>query len=225
MNQPNSNHVRLRCYNITYTHGQPCEFNTYVNTATERLWRFEYNPMLSIVANDLADLSETDYLGIFSWKFTQKTGLNRQQLYELAAPHLGEFEVLNVSRELYPPMPFMDWSEAGHTGIIDMIKKCCAHLGFEYVHAPAQIIYSNQFIATKKVYTHYMAAVVTPLLQLLEGEMWGEVNKDAGYSAGLNKHKLKQLTGLEFYNYIPFILERMIMMYVERHKLSIKQLV
>lgn len=220
------NQVYLRCYSITYAHGQRCEFNPYVNKATERLWRFEYNPMIDIVTNVLHDLCDDDYVGIFSWKFTQKTGLTRQRLYELAEPHMNEgWQMFNVSPDLKPPAPFMDWSEQGHRGIVAMIERCCAHLGFTYVHAPAQIIYSNQFIATKSVYIDYMATVVVPLLALLEGEMWGEVSKDAGYTAGLSPQKLKQVSGQAHYNYIPFILERMVMQYVEHHQPKIKALV
>jgi hypothetical protein len=118
----------------------------------------------------------------------------------------------------------MDWSNEGHTGIRSMIQRCCDHVGINYNDNPAHIIYANQFVARKWVYQKYINEVIKPCLDILEGPMWDEVNRDAGYTRAIDSAKLKELTGLDFYNYIPFILERMFMQFVDHHKFKIEGL-
>jgi hypothetical protein len=53
----------------------------------------------------------------------------------------------------------------------------------------------------------------------MENEIWEEVNVDAKYE-GVGKEKLKELTGLEFYNNVTFVLERLILFYIRDKKLN-----
>lgn len=128
-------------------------------------------------------------------------------------------DVYVFCRKHPPHIHFMDWSNEGHKGIKAMIQRCCDYVGMEYTNDPKPIIYANQFVATKHVYTSYINEVIKPCLELLEGEMWEEVNKDAGYTRAMEASLLKQYTGLDFYNYVPFILERMMMQFVHNKKL------
>src|SRR5690606_34292813 len=120
---------------------------------------------------------------------------------------------------------FMDWSNAGHAGIKYFIIECCNHLGLIYDNDPKHIVYANQFIARKSIYVDYVNNVIKPCLKLLEGDMWNSVNVDAGYTRALSKDELLKYTGLEFYNYIPFILERMMMQYIHNKKIKTMRLI
>lgn len=220
----------LRIYGITYG-DKKTEFTEYKNTATEKLWRFEYNPMIDIVDNHISDLSDDDYLGIFSWKFTQKTGINKSKLERIFnnAPKLP-LEILNLSPVLGFDIAgcgnFMNWSAKGHGETLRyLIQKCCHHVGIKYENNPSVIVYANQFIAPVPVYRWYMRDIIKPSLELLEGELWNYANQPANYSAGVKLAELKKHTGLSFYNYIPFVLERMVMQYIHHRQIKTVQMI
>ncbi len=214
-------------FGITYG-DKTTEFVEYKNTATEKLWRFEYNPMLDIVRSYTGHLNDTDYLGIFSWKFTQKTGLTKNALLNLLSKKaIAGTEVYNLSPNLGNNIAgmgcFMDWCahRLGHgEELRSLIKECCSHVGIAYNNNPPMVIYANQFIATTWIYYHFMRTVVEPCLELLEDRLWHRANVPAGYQVGLMPDKLKEATSLEFYNYVPFVLERMFMQYVNHYKLK-----
>jgi len=218
----------LKIYGITYG-DKKTEFTEYKNTATERLWRFEYNPMIDIVDNHIGELNDSDYLGIFSWKFRDKTRINKPQLNALFLSAI-EVDCYNLSPNLGNNIGgcgcFMDWSAKGHgEALRDLIKECCEHVLIEYNNNPSQIIYANQFIMRVGLYKQYMNMVIKPCLELLEGKLWHIANQPANYSAGLELKKLKESTGLDFYNYIPFVLERMTMQYINNLQIKTVQLI
>lgn len=225
----------MRIYGIIYG-DKTTDFISYRNEPREKAWRFEYNAMIDICdgINEFHDKS--DYLGILSWKFTKKTSLTKHSLIDLAMlkvindPNKKGIGIINLSPKFSYPIggmykTFMDWSEAGHIGITDLIRACCAHIGFQYFPEPAHVVYANQFLATKAVYTDYMNTVIKPCLALLEGPLWDRVNVPAGYTAGLEAAELKRCTGLEFYNFVPFVLERMMMQYIENKNIKTHDLI
>jgi len=194
------------------------EFIPYWNDLKGKAWRFENEAMIDIALQRLNDVKDSEFVGVLSWKFTQKTGINKESLEKLS--NSLDVDVINCSR-WKSKLHFMEWSNEGHSGIIEMIKKCCNHVGLIYNNEPKNIIFANQFICRKWIYLDYIKSVIIPCLELLEGKMWDEVNKPAGYTAGIELKKLKELTGLDFYNYVPFILERLFMQYCENKKLTV----
>lgn len=207
----------IEIYGIVYG-DKETEYKPYVNKCTQNAHRFENNAMIDIIDNRIWHLTDADLLGIFSWKFQKKTGITRQRIME-AIRQPGD--VYNCSPYLGDHIHFMDWSEAGHPGIKYFIEQCCKITGMRYNNDCQHVFWANQFIATKKVYVNYINNILKPSLQLLEGELWPMVNVPAGYTAGMKLPKLKELTGLDFYNYVPFVLERMFMQYVDNYKLKV----
>lgn len=220
--------ANLHAYGITYG-DKVTEFIECKDTFTVFKWRFEYNVMLAQIEYCTTHIPEDDYIGMFSHKFTQKTGLSRAELYSRFnyAQHFDHTPlVYNLSPYLGSHIGnFNDWSNEGHKNLTNFLIRCCKHVGFEYENNPPHVIYANQFIARKDIYMRYMNEVIKPCLELLEGEMWNEVNVPAGYTAGLKLAELKKHTGLDFYNYVPFILERMFMQFVNHYKLKCISLV
>lgn len=218
--------MNLRIYGIIYG-ANKTEFLPYFNNATEKLWRFENNAIIDIVENK--NLEGVDYLGILSWKFKQKTGLSRQRLEELFHDNVNEQpDVFNLSPFLGNNIAglgcFMDWSahRLGHgERLRELIKLCCAKTGLTYENDPPVVIYANQFLARLDIYREYVETVLKPSLEFLEGELWDIANTPSGYQSGLELSELKQLTGLEFYNYVPFVTERLVMQYVHNKKLKV----
>jgi hypothetical protein len=209
-----------KLYGIIYGDKQT-EFTPYVNQFTTNRHRFENDPIIDIVHNHAADLCPIDWLGIFPWKFKQKTRLTPDAVTNIISQADGETDVINFSPYLGNHIHFMNWSDEGHAGIRDYIRRCCAHVGIDYIDNPPHIIYANLFVARYYIYLHYANTVLIPCLQLLEGEMWPEVNRPSGYTAGMELAELKRHTGLDFYNYVPFIMERMFMQYAHWRGLSI----
>ncbi len=207
----------IRIYGIIYG-DKKTEYTPFVNKSTEKMWRFENSPMIQISDTLLSDLDNNDLVGVLSHKFKYKTSLSKMKVYRFLkdAP---KSDVYNFCRMHARHIHFMDWSNEGHKGIKSMIQRCCKHVGMEYTNDPKHIIYANQFISTKHVYTSYINQVIKPCLELLEGEMWEEVNRDAGYTRAMESSLLKKYTGLDFYNYIPFILERMMSQFIYNRNL------
>ena len=209
---------RLLIYQIIYKANQPTEFTPYLNTATDKPWRFEWNPMLDICDNHVDAIGDDDFLGIISWKFQSKTGLNRAGIVELITENLsyGKASVFTFCKPIEHNgyNTFMDWSEEGHKGIKYLVERCLWNIGARYYNDSWHVVYANQFIATKAVYLDFINNWAKPSLALLEGELWPIVNKDAGYQAGLPRRELKRLTGLDFYNYLPFVMERLFSQYL-----------
>lgn len=200
----------IKVYGIVYG-DKTTEYTPYQDKATERRWRFENNHIIDIIDN----YPLGDYLGIFSWRFSHKTGISKAQVMGIQPG----YDVYNFSRKIGVPN-FMNWSDEGHRGIKGFIQSCCDHCGLKYTNYPKHIIYANQFVARSDIYTDYVNTVIKPSLELLEGPLWVHVNKDAGYTRAMDKESLMRYTGLEFYNYVPFILERMMMQYVYNRNLK-----
>ena len=205
----------LKLFSITYEDGQQSPFIEYRNTTKEKPWRFEYNPMIDIVDNHLHDVADNEFVGIFSHKFTLKTGIDKKRAIQILSKSKSDF--VNFSPQFTYPIAgkyysFMDWSAQGHGETLrDLIKACCEHIGIEYQNDLTDVVYANQFAAHKSVYVAYINEVIKPSLELLEGKLWGLANRPANYTAGLDAKKLKEKTGLDYYNYIPFVLERLTM--------------
>jgi len=224
----------LKVYGITYGNHKT-EYLEYRNEFKEKLWRFENNCMIDIIEKEKSAPEfhwNNDYLGIFSCRFREKTGISSDRLFNTfhnAKILIRHIDVYNLSPDLGNNIAgygnFMDWSEAGHKGIKKLIQACCDHIGIIYENNPDQVIYANQFIARKSVYIDYIERVIKPCLELLEGPLWNQVNVEAGYTAGLEKEELKKYTGLDFYNFLPFICERMMMQYVHSEKLKTIRLI
>jgi hypothetical protein len=229
--QKRKNHgMNLRVYGIIYGNNKT-EFLPYFNGAKEKLWRFESNAIIDIVSNK--NLEGVNYLGILSWKFYQKTHVSRERLFELFRASENAFaDVYNLSPELGRNIAglgcFMDWSahKDGHgENLRFLIKDCCEHTGMTYENNPPVVIYANQFLAKVEIYRDYVETIVKPSLELLEGKHWEVANTPSGYQVGLELTQLKQLTGLDFYNFVPFVMERLFMQYVHNKKLKVISLI
>lgn len=180
--------------------------------------------MIPICDHHIYAMRDTEFLGIFSWKFREKTGISKTRLYQKVDDSADFWNCSpDLGNKIAGKWNFMEWSEEGHKGITGLIQACCYHVGINYHPTPEHVIYANQFVTRKVIYLDYMNTVIKPCLELLEGELWEEVNRPAGYTRGLPEGELLQRTGLEFYNFVPFVLERMTMQYVAHNNIKTKR--
>ena len=201
--------MNYRIFGIVYG-DKVTEYTPYNNDNALTPHRFESEPMIQIVDTMIDDMDNNDLLGIFSHAFKSKTGLYKMKLVRFLKDS-PKADVYNFCRSHGPKIHFMDWSDEGHKGIKGFIKRCCNHVGMEYTNDPKHIVYANQFVATKHVYVSYMNEVIKPCLELLEGSMWEEVNRDPGYT--------RAKEGVQ-YTFVPFILERMLCQFIHNRNLK-----
>lgn len=211
----------LKLYGITYDDNQITEFTEYrnkVKTIEEKSYLFEYNPIIDIIDNH--KFEENDYIGIFSWKLPFKTNLTKKFLNMMLLQN-SNFDVYGLSVPL--DEPYLSFTEKNHPGFMNIFEKICNKLNL-VVKEPKNIVYSNQFIASKEVYTKYVNEVVKPTIELMETEFKDLVWKDSKYP-GLGE-KLKQYTGLDYYPFHTFVLERLFSIWLENNKnIKFKQLI
>jgi hypothetical protein len=202
----------ITIWGITYGDKQT-EYTEIRNDKPEKPWRWENDVMLSVVDNyELGEL-----VGVVSYKFPIKTGFSKMQVHQRLKEN--EADVYNFAR-YHKVDNFMDWSDRGHKGIKKFIQACCDHCDLQYTNDPKFITYANLFVSTKSVYVDYINTVIKPSLELLEGPLWEEVNVDAGYTKAMEKEKLKFYTGLDYYNFVPFVCERLMNFYIHTHNLK-----
>ena len=212
-----------KIYNIIYQDNQKerCEFDTYLNTVKtleDKSYLFEYNPILNILSKE----KEAEYVGIFSWKFLDKTGFYKKKLDYLLDKNPGQ-DVYTIC------LPYKDIIEKGyykftedyHPGFMDLFKKLCDEFNLDS-REPKHHIFSNFVIVKWDLYKKFVDEIIIPAIHLLETKYVEQVWKDANYCgptrAGLEPDKLRQFTGLEYYPFHTFILERLWSAYVQTHQ-------
>lgn len=215
----------LEIHSIVYDKDQVTEYTPYDNssirTLEQKSWRFEYNPIIDIVSRD----NNKDYIGIFSWKFPNKTGIIKNILYKtLLHKKYNEYDFISLSRSYWSTTKdYLNFSYQHHPKLEVLLKRVLEHLNKPYEFAKENYVYSNFFIMKKENWVDYVENWVKPALEFMENDP--EYSENANYTSGLPADKLKELTGLDHYTYHTFVLERLIVFYVHQKQLSILKLV
>lgn len=199
-------------YSITYKPEQVGEYKTYMNpikTIKDRSYLFEYNPMIT-----LSDLSKTKgYFGVFSHKFPMKTGFYKKIVLDIL-----ENEKADVVSFCKPISNYLNWSEKQHPGLLRLLAFVCDKLNLKYKE-PKNTIYSNFFVAKGDIYREYVNTIIKSAIQLMEENNYLKemVWEDANYKSGMSPEQLKQQTGLDYYTFHTFILERLFSIWLENN--------
>lgn len=200
-------------FTIRYSSNQPFEFIPIlnkVNSVEQKSWRFEYN----VIVNHVPTLEDKTWTGFFSWKFIQKTHLFKKKV--LRYLEKIEYDCINFCRPL--PYPYLKFTEKVHPGFMELFTLICKELNLP-TKEPANTIYSNFFVLKTPLYKRYVTEILIPAIYLLEGKYWDLANRDSQYK-GLDRERLKELTGLDYYNFVTFICERLIGQWVDKNKIK-----
>ena len=220
-NKVNNKPKDISIYGIKYDNTQYTEYTSTLNTNTTNLHRFEYGVMLDKL-EEIKTLPINQLVGFFSWKFPTKTNLSSKLVYRLIEENKGSDIISFAPRHWKNTDDYLAFSEYYHPRLEEFLFKVCENLGVPYTKGGNFVTYSNFFVMSKEKWIDYLENWIKPSLKYLETELWCEVNTDANYTSGLTKEDLKARTGLEFYNYCTFILERLIIQYVYHNKLTYK---
>lgn len=185
-----------------------------VSTIAEKSYLFEYNVILNTpIVND--------YTSFFSWKFRAKTGMNKRVLFNLLLDnHYWNYDIINLCEPL--PKPYLEFTEENHKGFMELFTNICADLGLK-VNEPKHTIYSNFFIAKKEIFIEYQN-LLKKAIELLETKYKEQAWKDSGYK-GLPSERLKEVTGLEYYTFHTFILERLMSIWIDNKQIKTLDLI
>jgi hypothetical protein len=182
--------------------------NSHIRTIEDKSYLFEYNPILALTPT----FDDNKYYGIFSPKFGIKTGFNKPILEFMLDYHrYKEYDLIAICHPL--PLPYLRFTDNHHMGFMDIFTQLCDKLNIQ-VQEPSTVIYANQFIAKGWLYKKYVSEVITPAIEILENDLKELAWKNSGYN-GLKPEKLKELTGLKYYTFHTFLLERLLSVWLE----------
>ena len=223
----NSLPTNVDVHTIVYEESQYSPFNKYDNshikTIEQDSFLFEYNPILDI-NNHL--VGNEGYIGVFSHKFSSKTGLSPKILGTLLVKNnYEEFDVINLCHNYWNTgKEYLEFSEEQHPGLLERLKEVCKVVGLDYSSSPNVINYSNFYLMKKELFKDYVDNYITPAIEYMKSKP-ERFMVDAGYATGLSKEDLKKYSELDFYTYHVFILERMNSMYFEKKELKVLSLI
>ena len=207
----------MQIYTITYSDNQPSEYNTYfnsINTVEEKSYLFEYNVILKILEQYTLD----DYTGVFSWKFPYKTQMFKKKL-EWLFKNNPNYDVYNFCTQTFKE-GYLQFTEKCHPGFLSLFSKLCKDLDLP-TYEPKHTVYSNFFICKTEIYKKYANEIIIPAINLLETKYKEEAWKNANYITGLKTEELQKLTGLEYYTFHTFILERLFSQFLEKERYKV----
>lgn len=199
-------------WSISYRPEQICEYTPYLNpikTVEEKSYLFEYNPILKLIPN-----ATGKYVGCFSWKFNQKTGITKYELERVL-----EQTDADVISFCFNIPKYLQVSELHHPGFKERFTLLCKELGLT-CKEPQVTVYSNFFVAKPEVYREYLS-LLTEAIRLLEDEKY-KAFADANYKVGLSSETLYEHTGLKHYTWHTFLLERLMSVWIDNKKLKVK---
>lgn len=203
-----------KIYTITYEDTQKSHYerydNSHIKTPQQKSYLFEYNPILDILENH--SISE-EYLGILSYKFYTKSAvggniLTKSKLDFLLDRNTG-FDVYGLSKLSSKLFYGFEFIEKTHPGFFELFFPLCDDL-YLSKEEPTFMINSNFFIAKTEIYKSYAEDVIKPAIELLDGKYRELAWRKCAY---IVNPKIMDLTGLPFYTFHTFILERMMAQY------------
>lgn len=199
----------VKAWGITYNADQYTEFENYFNQTKEKSWRFEYSPIIDIIDNKIGDYN--GYVGVFSWKMPSKSGISKKILDAIVDDIIktDNPDVLSLCPRIFQDN-YLNFSYDQHPKLKEILVMVCNKLNLKLPEEVDKVIYSNMFIAKAEIYKKFVDEIVKPALDYMENEIWDIVNVDAEYQSGLPTEKLKEYTNLDYYNYVTFVLERML---------------
>lgn len=211
----------VKIYSIVYDENQYAPFekydNSHIRTLEQKSWRFEYNAIYNILHTQVDNFE--GHVGIFSWKFSNKTGMFPNLLYRLLRGYkYNEYDFINLAPKMWKDgKDYLQFSEEQHKGLLEGLKEVCEVVGLSYTNNPKIVNFSNFYLMKRDVYRDFVGNYVIPAFQYME-ENRDKFFVDANYKSGVSN--IKELTGLDYYPLAPFVAERLILMYVEDKQLK-----
>ena len=219
-------HVRVKAFQIYYQADQKCKllkgFTPHYNMlATVKL---ESGIIERLVKN--GECSNCDWFGVFSWRAQEK--IHNFDFNRLEKSVDDRYDVItlyptswNIGEEQVKKKHLMN---SLHVEIWPVIEALLVKLKEKEIIPDKPIlnkkshhIYCNYFIAKKEVYLDYVNNLLVPAIKLLETDPeLREMSREAPKTSYPDPPKrFTEHTGFKYYPHLPFVLERLINVYLE----------
>jgi hypothetical protein len=202
-------------FSIVYTDLQDVEYlkiQNKISTIKDKSYLFEYNPIIKKI--DKFTSGDT-YTAFFSHKFPQKTGFYKKYVEDILDNEDSDVVIFCQQSPVY-----LEWSELQHPGLMNILTKVCDKLGLD-IKGDKPTVYSNFFSAKADVYKEYVELLKKAIdIMETDPEIKELCWKDSSYKTGLNTEDLKKYTGLDYYPFHTFILERLMSIWIVNKKLT-----
>jgi hypothetical protein len=180
------------------------------------------------------ECSNCDYFGVFSWNLKNKIKTINFCTWGDKVNEYNGFDLLTINtfnynkHKHFPPLE-KHYPRKLHGTIwsaFDLLLKKLYEQNIlpnrQYLVECKKYIYCNYFIAKKNIYLDYVNSLLNPAIDLSQTD--DELNSmimqlDLEYN--LPPKRFVEDTGFTTYPKIPFILERLINVYIEAHKLKV----
>ena len=213
----------LSCNNITFFmpfYDEPV-FETY-GPYYEFLHPIHLNPpsvlFESYLFKLITEIPETDYIGILTYKFPQKTNKTLKELININTEDKDIIVFFHKNCEL------LQQAEKSHGRKFTVLWKWLLNELSITVKPVHFCFFSNLWMMKRKHFVKYLKFVshVISLLENIPSELAVILWSNSGYTGTVSKNELKDRYNIEHYPFHPFILERIIILFVHHFKLSSK---
>lgn len=210
------------------------EWNHYDNS--NKLTEYFENSVISELISEGAHL-DSEYFAVFSHDIarhvhfkewinnTEKLAFNPDNLLRVVEENpdvdVFAFEKRRKNQNI------IHQAEHYHPGFIRMITSIIREIGLmdEVPSKIDHIILFNHFVARSEIYEQYVTEVLNPAMEAMKGmdDLW----QDAKYIKPMPevlKNRFFRAFGKPYYPFHPFLLERLPSLFVQKHKLNVKQI-
>lgn len=219
-----------------------CAYQSYFNTAQEKnlqegfIWYF--NPVASIFLESdiIIRLHQqyfsrcADWFGLFSHSVYRKlNGFNYARLEEacnqatkadILAPDPQNYSFCDYIRKPHPIRYTLENKQYETFKVL--LKKLKIK---ENLLKPSHMIYCNYFVAKTNIYKDYINSLLKPAIDLFKNdeELYSLVMRKSHYNNKVPPANYIKDTGLNYYTHAPFILERLINVYIQLNNCNVKR--
>lgn len=224
--------AKIKCIQIFYANYQKShlldQFIPYDNSKTTT--KFAESGVIDFVLNDyISNNIDFDYLGFFSWKARDKMGnhLSMEYVKNLVANHKSVdifahkqifFNEFHCLRDIHAGSSL--WNTLDNV-LWDIGYNSRSEISLTNEMRP---IYCNHFVAKRKVWLDFYKNLFSPFLNLLKTNR----RYIALSSKSVDDYQcpvpwnFQKFTGFNYWPIAPFLMERLINVYIEKNKKSLK---
>ena len=157
---------------------------------------------------------ESVYTGILSHSFWNKNKHAHKNLEQIKDADLYSFFGVHKKENYYTN------AERWHKGFTEDLANLCEELGLKFdLRKTRFVVYQNAFIAKEWVWDMYINGALIPAIHILNTKMKREALRDSKYikNARMSETLMNKI-GLPYYPMAPFLLERLMSVWLDNNK-------
>lgn len=174
-----------------------------------------------LFTQDVVKGLNTDYVGHVAYSYLKKIPAYDFESLVGMNPNADVITLMTGQHDMY------EFANMYHPGFMEVWDRLVRLLGYEPNPAPKPF-YCNYWIMKKEIFEKYCVVAQRAMKFLDEDFVLKDlVNRDSGYKGThecLPADKLMEICGKPYYTFHPFIIERLVCLFVDREKCKVKYL-